>query len=398
VHSQLRLSLTDALPSDPPKEFRIFRSGVNKTHKGDVIFDEIAAQNVMNNAAIWGVRLMIDLEHESLEEGPGIRPDSKDARGWYSLEIRNGDLWASDAEWTPDGARRLSEKTQRYISPAIITDEDGRLSEIVNAALVAMPATFKPQDLLAAKRLRLLEDGERREIKELILSQVAEALGTARFAKGFNRMNPDDVKAALEAVKTDDKDAAIALLENLLVAAASGEEASAEPAADDAGEMALEQDPEEPPTEDEVAMSRAVLTALGRDSIDGAAAEAKRLIALGLKYEQERGQTEAARRRELTARLVKLGKETPATAWEGDPDARNPAQHIRAMSLDALEKRVKAFEAVHKPGPRAPAKEDLSAPTEREQALIKKYKMNPEQARAFIEKNRATGSTPGEAE
>lgn len=199
-------------------------------------------------------------------------------------------------------------------------------------------------------------------------------------------MDPEKVKAAIEAITAGDSEAALELLKDMIATAASEGEA---PASDDAGEMALEQDPEEEPDEDEKMMSRVVLSALGRDTIDGAADEAKRLISLGLKYEKERGQTEASRRRELAARLVKLDKETPATAWEGNPEDRKPAEHIRAMSLDALEKRVKAFEAVHKEAPRAPTKADTSAPTEREAELIKKYNMTPEQAKAFIEKNRA---------
>lgn len=178
-----------------------------------MIFDEKAAAAVMANVNNWGVRLMIDLEHDSLQEGVAVRPDAKDARGWYSLEIRDGELWAVDVEWTPDGERRLRERTQRYISPALLADEDGRLTEILNAALVAMPATFTPQDLLAAKRLsaevgapveivgndgreiirvgeRLyaLDNGEPREVVHVYASrQLAARIRAARFIDKVKR-------------------------------------------------------------------------------------------------------------------------------------------------------------------------------------------------------------------
>lgn len=101
-----------------------------------------------------GVDLPIDLEHESLDIP--LRSDSRDARGWFKLEIRNGELWAVNVRWTPDGARRLSEKTQRYISPAFYTDEEGRVVELINVALCAMPATYEAPPLVASKgRIRV---------------------------------------------------------------------------------------------------------------------------------------------------------------------------------------------------------------------------------------------------
>lgn len=145
--------MTEALPADPPKEFRIFRAGVNRTHKGDVLFDEEAARQLIANAATWGVRHMIDLNHDSLDAGPSARVDASDARGWFDLEVRDGELWAVNVEWTPDGERRIRERTQRYISPAFNVDGEGRPVDMVNAALCSMPATFSPQDLIAAKRL-----------------------------------------------------------------------------------------------------------------------------------------------------------------------------------------------------------------------------------------------------
>src|SRR5690348_7278332 len=99
------LNTSGASGFSPPVEFRLFRAGVNETSKGAFIFDDQAAQAVLSQYNREGVRVMLDLEHMSLS---GQDPDS---RAWFDLEVRNGELWAVNVNWTPDGARRLSEKT-----------------------------------------------------------------------------------------------------------------------------------------------------------------------------------------------------------------------------------------------------------------------------------------------
>jgi len=142
-----------------PTEFLIFAPGVNKTAKGDFDYDETARATMLAAAQQrGGVRYMCDLEHDSLHpERRAQRADAGDARGWFSLDFRpDGSLWAVNVEWTPDGARRLREKTQAYISPAFKhVIDDGKLHplELVNAALCAVPAMHDAPALVAASRL-----------------------------------------------------------------------------------------------------------------------------------------------------------------------------------------------------------------------------------------------------
>jgi phage I-like protein len=135
-----------------PSEFKLFGPGWNDSTKGAVLFDAKAAELVMAAYHEHGTDLMIDLEHQSLlslENAASARADACDARGWFSLELRSdGSLWAVVNSWTPDGERRLREKTQRYISPAFLTDETGRVTEIINCAIVAMPATHGAEALV----------------------------------------------------------------------------------------------------------------------------------------------------------------------------------------------------------------------------------------------------------
>lgn len=134
-----------------PTEFRIFKAGANVTSKGTTIFDAKAAEDVMREYAEKGVDLMIDLEHHWSDNSAQARSDAADARGWFNLEVRNGELWAVNVRWTPDGARRLTEKTQRYISPLFYErKDDQRVAWLVNVALVSNPATYGAEPLVAA--------------------------------------------------------------------------------------------------------------------------------------------------------------------------------------------------------------------------------------------------------
>lgn len=132
-----------------PTEFVIFRAGVNASSKGPVLFDAAAAAAVMARYAQDGRDLMIDLEHEALDVP--VLADSRDARGWFKLALRGGDLYAVDVRWTPDGERRLRERAQRYISPAFTEDKEGRPTWLVNVALCAIPALRNAPALVAAR-------------------------------------------------------------------------------------------------------------------------------------------------------------------------------------------------------------------------------------------------------
>jgi phage I-like protein len=142
----------DVAPDAPlPREFRIFKEGVNETTHGPYVYDAEAAAAVLADYRRCGVDLMIDLNHSVIDENP--RPDSSDARGWFQLEQRGGELWAVNVSWTPDGEQRLREKRQRYISPLFKHTKEGRIQSLLNVALVSMPATHEAAPLVAASKL-----------------------------------------------------------------------------------------------------------------------------------------------------------------------------------------------------------------------------------------------------
>lgn len=324
----------------PPTEFRIFAAGVNTSLKGPVVFDAAAAKKVMAAYEAHGVDVMIDLEHLSLfKESQSYDPD---ARGWCKLEVRNGGLWAVDVTWTPEGAKRLADKTQRYISPVFLWDGDSdRVAEIFNIAITALPATDNIAPLVAASRVQFNAYGDIPMTPEQFAA-IAEALGLGADA------NVEDVVATISAMVKKITDAA------------NGDgdaEDKAEPAEGTPAAAA-------PPV---MAASRlrvglgALSRLSGKKDIGSILVEVEvwrkshvDLETQRVKLAAERAALDGGERRRLVGELVRLGTEIPATAWSDDT-ATTPAEPWASMALDSLRARVEkvtAAKGTKAPGPK----------------------------------------------
>ena len=127
-------------------EFRLFKVGENRTANGTYLFDEQSAQSVMAAYTEHGVDCMIDLEHLSL--GGRITWATRWDGARSNCETEScGRL---NVKWTAAGQKRLTERSQRYVSPAFDVDADGKVLRMINIALTALPATYATQALIAA--------------------------------------------------------------------------------------------------------------------------------------------------------------------------------------------------------------------------------------------------------
>jgi len=375
------------LPSgdEPPKEFRIFAAGMNTTTKGNGLFDEQAARDVMASFERHGADMMIDLEHLSLdEEGRNFDPD---ARGWCRLELRNGELWATNVSWTPDGEARLREKRQRYISPVFTYDvKSRRITDVLNIAITALPATHNPAPLVAASL-----NGEEDLMTPEQLAAIAEALGLGADA------NVEDVLATIGAMMKKVTDAANGTSE----------------------EPKPEEIAKEPPLEEQpvpmaaairlCAASRVLVRLTGRKEIGEAMTEVEAWRKSHLELEAERTRLaterttfESSERRRLVAELVKLKAETPATAWAGDkdgiPDGKTPVARLANEPIAELRARVAALTppkgARREEQIRPPAKtDDKHELSEREIAMCAERKIDPAKYAATRAAIRARSNT-----
>jgi phage I-like protein len=182
----------------PPKEFRIFKSGWNPTYKGDFLFDGEAALAVMAEFEEHGVDRPIDLEHLSIEQESNAYDPN--ARGWFKLEVRNGELWAVDVKWTPDGVKRLTQATQRYISPFFGFDKKTRrVQSLYNVAICAIPATKDMPALVAASKRNNIELAALSiEADDMEMKKILSALGLGEDA------TYEDALGAIKAFQEDD--------------------------------------------------------------------------------------------------------------------------------------------------------------------------------------------------
>jgi hypothetical protein len=110
--------------------------------------------------------------------------------------------------------------------------------------------------------------------------------------------------------------------------------------------------PAEAPAPEEQQAAAAILHLSGKASLASSLPIVKawqRAAAEQAKFEERRAAAEAVERRELVAELVKLGLETPATAWApsaaGVPDGITPVKRLQSEPIDDLRARVDVMRA-----------------------------------------------------
>ncbi len=318
-----------------PTEFRLFTPGWNETKKGRFLFDAEAAANTLAAYKAWNVDLMIDLEHQSLDENAPVDPTARDARGWCNLELRaDGSLWATNVTWTSDGAARLTDRRQRYVSPAFSFDKaTRRIDSILNIAICAIPATHGTPALVAAA-----------------------ARGLLTMAAPDSGLPPKLVSAALEAVASKDAKGALLVLQQFLAALLGGgsTEDAPPPVGDGGADDALEPPvaaggavpPVDPKKDAAAAAGRMAMVMTGKTDPGQAIAELARRsqVAVDLEAREatlsaDRKKLEAGERRALVASLVKLRADSPATAWSDDAGTV-PCDRLLAEPIADLRARV----------------------------------------------------------
>jgi hypothetical protein len=359
-----------------PIEFMLFAKGVNESCNGSVLFDERSVEQVLSQAQRHGVDFIVDLEHYSIFGGSDT---SRDARGWFQLEVRSGALWAVNVTWTDDGAERLRGRRQRYTSPAFYCDEWDdeaqlpRVTSLINCAICSMPATYGNVPLVASalNAARPL-DGVRPSgyaPVRMSANAAAPAPVPAEVLPAATPADPVPGAAAPAAVEP----APDALAADVAAAEA---EASAEVEQSAPAEPAAPAEPvaAEPSLEEQVR------------AISGAADVVSALIMFRALV-ADRDSRATVERRTLVNDLVALGAEIPATAWTNNA----PAPRLAAEPLAELRARVAALRAArpeaagHAAPPAGDALGDLS---DADRANAEKIK-DPTLRARFIETRRA---------
>lgn len=149
-----------ALSSDPfvlgedtqkptaPSEFRIFKAGLNTSDRGNFVFDKLAAELVMAAFAKKDQTLTIDYEHMAAQDPPVIAPAA--ASSWVP-EVRNGELWATNVNWTVRARGLIEAREYTRFSPLFYSDpKSKRITKVINCALTNVEALDGIDTLVAA--------------------------------------------------------------------------------------------------------------------------------------------------------------------------------------------------------------------------------------------------------
>lgn len=156
-------------------------------------------------------------------------------------------------------------------------------------------------------------------------------------------MNPDVMKAALDAIESGDVQKMADALKAVLADAAGSGEAAIEAPEGLAG--AADAKPEDAMSEPDKAALSALLRITGTNGPGEAVDALKKMHATVAKLRADSEAIELAQRRELIGELVKLGAEVPATAWQGDPLKMIPAPRLSAEPIAELRDRVTKLRA-----------------------------------------------------
>lgn len=205
-----------------PSEFRILSRGENPTRKGVVVFDEPAAESVMQEFELGGVDLPLDFDHAMAD--PTTRPQDRAAAGWFRPSIRNGELWATELSWTPKGREAVESKEFRYTSlwgdvEPVGNGDARRLRRLRNVALTNTPATLRTLPLVAHEDVHPNQGMKNMSDTDKARSPLVVTLGARDEAEAIEKVTliqstlsdvagvleveakPDLVKGAIRALK-----------------------------------------------------------------------------------------------------------------------------------------------------------------------------------------------------
>lgn len=160
------LAMVD-LSGEPPSELRLFKRGLNTTEKGDLVFSERSAVEVIRAFNALKRELSFDYGHGQLSDDNA--PENGKSAGWFGLEVREDGLYAVNIRWTPKAYQEIKNREWRYPSPWLSLDRETlEILAIHNCALTNIPATHDAQPLMAASLLALGDTTMREKICTLL--------------------------------------------------------------------------------------------------------------------------------------------------------------------------------------------------------------------------------------
>lgn len=194
-----------------PTEFRIFKYGLNRSEKGDFVFDEESAESVMAEYQRHNKPMLLDFNHGTTLEA--ATPEQAVAAGEFTPQIRGDasgkpELWAVDVKWTDRARAMVQAREYRLFSPFFEHTKGGRITRLINCALTNLPALDGIAPLMAASLNANPYEGKHMEEELKKLKAEVEELRAQLSAK---TAECSALSAKLSAFEDKDKAAASAV-------------------------------------------------------------------------------------------------------------------------------------------------------------------------------------------
>ncbi|MGH7913402.1 MAG: phage protease [Candidatus Binataceae bacterium] len=184
---------TDLSSSAPPEWVMLIPAGEFSGRDGRGPFRLANAARVIAATEALGLTagVPIDYDHATDFAAPKGRPAP--AAGWIrEFEERDGALWGH-VEWTPHGARAITSREYRYISPVFQYSPDGAVTRLLRAGLTNNPNLYLTAISARAAGL-IAPHPEGSKAMDRLLQQLCEMLGLD------DDTSPEEVLAAVRAL------------------------------------------------------------------------------------------------------------------------------------------------------------------------------------------------------
>jgi len=195
----------DLSASAPPEWVMLIPAGEFSGRDGRGRFRLANAACVIAATEALGLTAGVPIDYDHATDFAARKGRPAPAAGWIrKLEERDGALWGC-VDWTPYGAKAITSREYRYISPVFQYSPDGAVTRLLRAGLTNNPNLY----LIAISARAAAVAAPRPEgsnAMDTLLQQLCEMLGLDDDA------SPDEVLAAVRALsegaRCDDDDGA----------------------------------------------------------------------------------------------------------------------------------------------------------------------------------------------
>lgn len=189
-------------PGKAPTAFRIWKQGENPCKDFTVFFTERSAELLMQEQEAQGRPYSFDYNHGSVLPVAGA--DAGKAAGRHRLEVRNGDLWAVDCEWTPQARAGIECQPPEwpYFSPTFTTNEANEAIRYINTALTPNPATL---NIPALASVRAASQQHQSGVTVMDKAAIEAAMAVLSSADSSEE-DKEKARASLLALAAEDED------------------------------------------------------------------------------------------------------------------------------------------------------------------------------------------------